>query len=86
MRIRKAKLPEKVAAGKATMTGDPQVLVRLASTMDQWDPWFEMVPGTKAKFVATPKTDALVDDNPIVIEPLVKYEALIRDEPECLRS
>ena len=66
----KAKLAEKVAAGKATMTGDRQgAWLRLASTMDQWDPWFEMVPSTKVKLVARPKTDVLIDDDPLVIAP-----------------
>ena len=64
-----AKLTDKVAAGKATMTGTPQVLTQLASTMVQWDNWFEILPGTKAKVAETPKPDVFDDDDPPVIEP-----------------
>jgi alkyl sulfatase BDS1-like metallo-beta-lactamase superfamily hydrolase len=67
--IGKTKLAEKVAAGKATMAGNAQVLAQLASTMDQWDPWFEMIPGTKTKLAEKPKTDLFLDDDPLVIEP-----------------
>ena len=42
-----AKLAEKVAAGKAKMDGNPQVLAQLASTMVKFDNWFEVLPGTK---------------------------------------
>jgi hypothetical protein len=33
----------------ATMTGNAQVLAQLASTMDQSDPWFEMVTSGRSK-------------------------------------
>src|SRR5271167_2886743 len=64
-----AKLGEKVAAGKATMAGNNQVLAQLASTMAQWDNWFEVLPGTKAKTVEKPKVDLFKDDDPVEIKP-----------------
>ena len=44
-----AKLADKVAAGKAKMEGNPQVLAQLGSTMATFDNWFEVLPGTKKK-------------------------------------
>ena len=40
-----AKLVDKVAAGKAKLEGNPQVLMQLASTMVKFDSWFEVLPG-----------------------------------------
>jgi len=34
-------------AGKAKLTGDPAVLMKLGSTLVQFDPMFEMMPGTR---------------------------------------
>jgi alkyl sulfatase BDS1-like metallo-beta-lactamase superfamily hydrolase len=64
-----AKLADKVATGKATMQGNAQVLTQLASTMVQWDNWFEMVPGTKARIAERQKTELFLDDDPFVIRP-----------------
>ena len=46
------------------MQGNSQVRAQLASTMNQWDPWFEMVPGTKQKLAETPKAEVILDDDP----------------------
>jgi len=64
-----SKLAEKVAAGKAKMDGNPQVLAQLASTMVQFDNWFEVLPGTKKKTVEQPKGEVFLDDDPVVIRP-----------------
>ena len=64
-----AKLGDTVAAGKATMVGNAQVLAQLGSTMTKFDNWFEVLPGTKAKVVEPPKTDLFLDDDPVVIRP-----------------
>jgi len=64
-----AKLADKVATGKATMQGNTQVLTHLASTMVQWDNWFEMVPGTKARITERQKIELFSDDDPLVIRP-----------------
>jgi alkyl sulfatase BDS1-like metallo-beta-lactamase superfamily hydrolase len=64
-----AKLGDKVAAGKAKMVGNPQVLAQLGSTMVRFDNWFEVLPGTKAKALEQSKTDLLLDDDPVVIRP-----------------
>jgi alkyl sulfatase BDS1-like metallo-beta-lactamase superfamily hydrolase len=64
-----AKLTDKVAAGKAKMVGNPQVLAQLASTMVKFDNWFEVLPGTKAKTVEQPKAELFLDDDPVVIRP-----------------
>jgi hypothetical protein len=59
-----AKLADKVAAGKAKMVGNPQVLTQLASTMVKFDNWFEVLPGTNAKSVEQPKAELFLDDDP----------------------
>ena len=64
-----AKLADKVAAGKAKMEGDPQVLAQLASTMVKFDNWFEILPGTKAKSAEQPKAELFADDDPVVVLP-----------------
>jgi alkyl sulfatase BDS1-like metallo-beta-lactamase superfamily hydrolase len=64
-----AKLPEKIAAGKAKMEGNPKVLAQLASTLVKFDNWFEILPGTKAKTAAEPKTEVFLDDAPIQTAP-----------------
>jgi alkyl sulfatase BDS1-like metallo-beta-lactamase superfamily hydrolase len=67
-----AKLAEKVAAGKAKMVGNPQVLVQLASTMVKFDNWYEVLPGTKAKTPEQPKDEVFLDDDPLVARPPVE--------------
>jgi alkyl sulfatase BDS1-like metallo-beta-lactamase superfamily hydrolase len=67
--IGNAKLADKVAAGKAKMVGNPQVLGQLASTMVKFDSWFEVLPGTKAKSTEQPKAELFSDDNPLVPVP-----------------
>ena len=57
-----AKLSEKVAAGKAKMDGNPQVLAQLASTMVKFDNWFEVLPGTKKEAVLLPNPEIFLDD------------------------
>ena len=64
-----AKLPEKIAAGKAKMEGNPKVLAQLASTLVKFDNWFEILPGTKAKTAAEPKAEVFLDDAPIQTAP-----------------
>ncbi len=41
-------LAAQVEAGKCTLTGDASVLQKLASTLAHFDPFFEILPGTKA--------------------------------------
>jgi alkyl sulfatase BDS1-like metallo-beta-lactamase superfamily hydrolase len=43
----KATIAAMAQAGKAKMTGNPQVWQQLASTLGAFDPWFEVFPGTK---------------------------------------
>lgn len=57
-----AKLADKVAAGKAKMEGNPQVLTQLASTMTTFDNWFEVLPGTKREATMSQKPELLQDD------------------------
>ncbi|KQU90410.1 hypothetical protein ASD00_03270 [Ensifer sp. Root31] len=57
-----AKLSDKVSAGKAKMDGNPQVLTQLASTMVEFDNWFEVLPGTKKQIEVLPKPELLQDD------------------------
>jgi alkyl sulfatase BDS1-like metallo-beta-lactamase superfamily hydrolase len=64
-----AKLADKVAAGKAKMVGNAQVLAQLGSTMAKFDNWFEVLPGTKAKTPEQPKPEVFLDDEPVVVEP-----------------
>lgn len=70
--IGKAKLADKVNAGKAKMEGNTKVLEQLKSTLVAFDPWFEILPGTKpaAKPVAEPAPpEVFHDDAPVVKEP-----------------
>jgi alkyl sulfatase BDS1-like metallo-beta-lactamase superfamily hydrolase len=64
-----AKLPEKIAAGKAKMEGNPKVLAQLASTLVKFDNWYEILPGTKAKTAEEPKAEVFLDDAPIQTAP-----------------
>lgn len=64
-----ARLSDKIAAGKAKMVGNPQVLQQLASTMVKFDNWFEILPGTKPKVAEQPKQELFLDDDPVVIRP-----------------
>jgi hypothetical protein len=64
-----SKLGEKVAAGKAKMEGNPQVLGQLASTMVKFDNWYEVLPGTKKKANEQPKAELFLDDNPVALLP-----------------
>ena len=41
-------LEAQIADGTAKVEGDPSILKRLASTMVEFDPRFEIMPGTKA--------------------------------------
>jgi alkyl sulfatase BDS1-like metallo-beta-lactamase superfamily hydrolase len=61
--IGKAKLAGMVQAGKATMKGNPQVLQQLASTMTSFDPWFEVLPGTKKAPAKAEKIQQVFQDN-----------------------
>ena len=56
-----AKLADKVAAGKAKIEGNSQVLAQLGSTMVKFDNWFEVLPGTK-KAAVSPKPELLQND------------------------
>ena len=47
-----AKLVDKVKAGKAKLDGNTQVLEQLKATLVAFDPFFEVLPGTKP---ATPR-------------------------------
>jgi alkyl sulfatase BDS1-like metallo-beta-lactamase superfamily hydrolase len=60
--IGEAQLAEKVAAGKAKMDGNPQVLTQLASTMVKFDNWFEVLPGTKKEAATPPNPEIFLDD------------------------
>ena len=42
-------LDAQIAAGTAKVEGDPNILKQLASTLVDFDPRFEIMPGTKAK-------------------------------------
>ncbi len=46
--LREATFPDLAAAGQATFEGDPAVFARLAAMLVQFDPTFEILPGTKA--------------------------------------
>ncbi|MEQ1955147.1 alkyl/aryl-sulfatase [Mesorhizobium sp. CN2-181] len=60
--IGKAKLAEKVAAGKAKMDGNLQVMAQLASTMAKFDNWFEVLPGTKKAVAPSQNPEVFLDD------------------------
>ena len=51
-------LEAQIADGTARAEGDVGVLKQLASTMVDFDPRFEIMPGTKARGATTEKTDA----------------------------
>ena len=50
-------LEAQIAAGTARVSGDVSVLKKLASTMVDFDPRFEIMPGTKARDSKTAKAD-----------------------------
>ena len=50
-------LEAQIADGTAKAEGDTSVLKQLASTMVDFDPRFEILPGTKARGAAIEKTD-----------------------------
>jgi hypothetical protein len=43
--------------GTAKVSGDPSVLMKLASAMVEFDPRFEIMPGTRAKGTQLAKVD-----------------------------
>ena len=45
--MQQATLADQIRAGKATLSGNPRVLLKLAATLVNFDPLFEMMPGTK---------------------------------------
>ena len=55
-------LTQKVMEGRATLEGDTTILQQLASTMVQFEPWFQILPGTKAPVATEPKTEVFLDD------------------------
>lgn len=63
------KLAEQVAAGKATIEGNPQVLAQLGSTFVRFDPWFEVLPGTRNEMPSEAKLELLQDDAPVELRP-----------------
>ncbi len=48
---------EQIAEGRATVKGDPSVLKKLASTMVEFDPRFEIMPGTKSQEALAEKAE-----------------------------
>ncbi|WP_431280996.1 alkyl/aryl-sulfatase [Humitalea sp. 24SJ18S-53] len=52
-------LDAQIAEGKARVQGDASVLAKLASTMVDFDPRFEILPGTKGRGDAVPHAEAL---------------------------
>ena len=50
-------LEAQIADGTAKVSGDVSVLKKLASTMVDFDPRFEIMPGTKAKGTQVAKAD-----------------------------
>ncbi|HMQ33809.1 MAG TPA: alkyl sulfatase C-terminal domain-containing protein, partial [Chloroflexaceae bacterium] len=64
-----ATFPEKVAAGKTRLEGNPQVLAQLASTMVKFDNWFEVLPGTREQASAEPKAELFEDDAAVELRP-----------------
>jgi alkyl sulfatase BDS1-like metallo-beta-lactamase superfamily hydrolase len=67
-----AKLVDKVKAGKAKLGGNIQVLEQLKVTLVKFDPFFEILPGTKA--ITAPagkpsKDEVFEDDAPVVKDP-----------------
>ena len=67
-----AKLVDKVKAGKAKLEGNIQVLEQLKVTLVKFDPFFEILPGTKpatAPASKPTKDEVFEDDAPVVKEP-----------------
>ena len=67
--IGNAKLVDKFASGKGKLEGDPQLLMQLAATLVKFDPWFEVLPGTKARAELAAKEELLEDDAPLETRP-----------------
>jgi alkyl sulfatase BDS1-like metallo-beta-lactamase superfamily hydrolase len=67
--IGKTKLMEKVQAGAATLQGNPQVLMQLAAAVTRFDPWFEILPGTKPPAEQGPKEELFEEDASIEARP-----------------
>ena len=51
-------LETQIAEGKATFEGDISILGKLAATMVDFDPRFEIMPGTKARTGKVAHSDA----------------------------
>ena len=67
-----AKLVDKVKAGKAKLDGNTQVLEQLKATLVPFDPFFEILPGTRpaaAPASKPAKDEVFEDDAPVVKEP-----------------
>ena len=67
-----AKLVDKVKAGKAKLEGKVQVLEQLKATLVAFDPFFEILPGTKPVDLPAREPTAkevFEDDAPVVKEP-----------------
>jgi hypothetical protein len=63
---------DKVKAGKAKLDGNIQVLEQLKATLVAFDPFFEVLPGTKPATApaGTPTKDEVFEDEaPVVKEP-----------------
>jgi hypothetical protein len=72
MMIVAAKLVDKVQAGKAKLEGNIQVLEQLRAILAAFDPFFEVLPGTKptaAPAGKAPKEEVFEDNAPVVKEP-----------------
>ena len=67
--VGKAKLVEKFASGQGKVEGNPQGLMQLATTLVKFDPWFEVLPGTKLRAELGAKDELLQDDAPIETRP-----------------
>ena len=67
--IGNAKLVEKFASGQGQVEGNPQVLMQLAATLVKFDPWFQVLPGTKARVALAEKEELLHDDAPLETRP-----------------
>ncbi len=67
--IGKAKLVEKFATGQGQVQGNPQVLMQLAAMLVKFDPWFEVLPGTKQPAAPETKDELLHDDAPLETRP-----------------
>jgi alkyl sulfatase BDS1-like metallo-beta-lactamase superfamily hydrolase len=51
------KLEDQIADGTAKVEGDVGILAKLASTMVEFDPRFEIMPGSKARTIRVAQTD-----------------------------